>query len=57
MYTELLDFSGDEIYLAEEAALVGRTFGDALLAFEESTVIGLLAGGRRSAAQPADGLA
>jgi hypothetical protein len=37
---ELLDFDGDEIYFHEEPQLVGRTFGEALLAFDASTVIG-----------------
>ena len=40
-YTELLDFAGDEIYFQEEPALVGKTFGEALLAYEDSAVIGL----------------
>lgn len=41
IYTELLDFGGDEIYFHTEPALVGKSFGEALLAYEESTVIGL----------------
>ncbi len=41
VYTELLDFGGDEIYFKEEPALVGKTLGDALFAFETSSVIGL----------------
>lgn len=41
VYTELLDFGGDEIYFTAEPALVGRTFGEALLAYEDSAVIGL----------------
>ena len=41
VYTELLDFDGDEIYFATLPALVGRTFGEALLAFEDSALIGL----------------
>lgn len=41
VYTELLDFGGDEIYFKEEPALVGQKFGDALLAYGDSTVIGL----------------
>ncbi|MEK9164429.1 MAG: potassium transporter TrkA, partial [Chloroflexota bacterium] len=41
VYTELLDFGGDEIYFKEEPALVGKKFGDSLLAYEDSTVIGL----------------
>jgi voltage-gated potassium channel Kch len=41
VYTELLDYGGDEIYFHAEPALVGKTFGEALLAFEDSAVIGL----------------
>ena len=41
VYTELLDFGGDEIYFHSEPALVGKTFGEALLAFEDSAVMGL----------------
>lgn len=41
VYNELLDFDGDEIYFTRQPALDGLTFGDALLAFEDSTVIGL----------------
>jgi voltage-gated potassium channel Kch len=41
VYTELLDFGGDEIYFQEEPKLVGRTFGEALLAYEESAIMGL----------------
>jgi len=40
VYTELLDFGGDEIYFKEEPTLVGMTFGEALLAFETSALIG-----------------
>lgn len=39
-YTELLDFGGDEIYFKEEPALVGKTFAEALVAYEDSAVIG-----------------
>jgi voltage-gated potassium channel Kch len=41
VYTELLDFGGDEIYFTEEPKLVGRTFGDALMAYEDSCIMGL----------------
>jgi len=41
VYTELMDFAGDEIYFQAEPALVGKTFGEALLAYEDSAVIGL----------------
>jgi voltage-gated potassium channel Kch len=41
VYTDLLDFGGDEIYFRREASLVGRTFGEALTAYESCSVIGL----------------
>jgi voltage-gated potassium channel Kch len=47
VYTELLDFDGDEIYFAHAPALAGRTFGDALGAYERSAVIGIHNGSAR----------
>jgi voltage-gated potassium channel Kch len=41
VYTDLLDFEGDEVYFQEEPSLLGKTFGDALLAYEDSAVIGI----------------
>ena len=41
VYTELLDYDGDEIYMQEEPRLVGRTYGEALLAFEQCSLMGL----------------
>jgi voltage-gated potassium channel Kch len=41
VYGELLDFDGDEIYFSRQPTLEGRTFGDAQLAFEDSTLIGI----------------
>jgi voltage-gated potassium channel Kch len=41
VYTELLDFGGVEIYFKEEPQLVGRTFGQCLLAHEEAALIGI----------------
>lgn len=41
VYTELLDFGGDEIYFQEEPKLVGRTFAEALLSYEDSCLMGL----------------
>jgi voltage-gated potassium channel Kch len=46
VYTELLDFAGDEIYISHQPSLEGLAFRETLLAFEESTVIGIV---------PADG--
>ena len=41
VYTELMNYGGDEIYFKEEPALAGKTFGEALLQFEVSAVIGV----------------
>ena len=41
VYTELLDFGGDEIYLRAFPQLSGKTYGDVLALFETSAVIGL----------------
>ncbi len=45
VYTELLNFGGDEIYFKEDPALVGKTYGDALLAYEDSAVVGIFRAG------------
>ena len=41
IYTELMNFGGDEIYFQNEPALTGKTFGEALLAYEDSAVMGI----------------
>ncbi|CDZ27434.1 CASTOR/POLLUX-related putative ion channel [Neorhizobium galegae] len=41
VYSELLDFDGCEIYTLEQPGLVGKSFGNAVLAYENSTLIGL----------------
>jgi voltage-gated potassium channel Kch len=41
VYTELLNFEGDEIYFQEEPTLVGETYGEALSAYEDSALMGL----------------
>ncbi len=41
VYTELMDFDGDEIYFQHEPAVAGRSFGEVLLAYETSAVIGI----------------
>lgn len=40
VYTELMNFGGDEIYFKQEPGLSGKTFGEILLAYEDSTVMG-----------------
>lgn len=39
---DLIDFDGDEIYFTEVPALDGKTYRDALLAFNTASVIGLV---------------
>ena len=41
VYQELLDFEGDEIYFQRVPELEGHAFSDALLAFEQSAVLGI----------------
>ncbi|MEV4439285.1 NAD-binding lipoprotein [Streptomyces sp. NPDC049577] len=42
VYQELLDFAGDEFYTVAEPALAGRPFGEALLGYDTSCVVGLV---------------
>ena len=44
IYEELLSFNGNEIYFEEQAELVGKSFAEALLAFEDSILIGIRSG-------------
>lgn len=46
VYSELLDFAGDEIYFTEQPDLVGKTYFDAQLAFADSAVMGMVKGGQ-----------
>jgi hypothetical protein len=41
VYQELLDFDGDELYFEHVPEVVGQTFGVALNAFDEASVVGL----------------
>jgi voltage-gated potassium channel Kch len=41
VYTELLDYGGDEIYFKRDTALDGLSFADALFAFDTSSVVGV----------------
>ncbi len=55
VYQELLDFAGDEFYTAPAGGLAGRTFGEALLSFDTSSVVGLLRADASVALNPAPG--
>jgi voltage-gated potassium channel Kch len=52
VYNELLDFSGSEIHFKPEPGLTGRTFGEALMAYETASVIGLSPAGGHPALNP-----
>jgi voltage-gated potassium channel Kch len=54
VYTELLDFDGDEIYFSEQPSLVGKTYFDIQLAFRHSSVIGIRSAGEVFLNPPAD---
>jgi voltage-gated potassium channel Kch len=41
IYNELLDFGGDEIYFTQPAALIGKSYAEALDRFENNTVMGI----------------
>ena len=41
VYLELVNFDGDEIYFNKEATLVGKSYGDAILSYDTSSVIGI----------------
>src|SRR6185295_11018447 len=41
IYTELFDFGGDEIYFREEPSLVGKTYAEALIAYDDSALMGI----------------
>jgi voltage-gated potassium channel Kch len=45
VYADLLDFAGDEIYMADVGWLAGRTYGESLAAFADASPIGLLPDG------------
>ena len=53
---DLLDFDGDEIYFAEVPALSGKTYSEALLAFNTASVIGLVDANGKTHINPALGM-
>ncbi len=42
VYTELLDFGGVEMYVKPEPALTGQTFRDAVFAYDDSALLGVV---------------
>lgn len=41
VFTELLDFDGDEIYFQYEPKIIGKTFVEAMFSYENSAIIGI----------------
>ena len=52
IFGELLSFRGNEIYFEAQAELVGKSFGEALMAFDDSAVIGIRSGDGRIQINP-----
>ncbi len=54
VYTELMDFGGDEIYTPELPQLHGKKYGEVLNLFKKNTVLGLVKGGAAALNPPMD---
>lgn len=52
VYTELLDFGGDEIYLRAFPELCGKTYGESLCMFTRNTVMGIVHPGQPARLNP-----
>jgi voltage-gated potassium channel Kch len=52
VYTELLNFDGDEIYFTQEPSLVGKTYAEALFAYETSALMGMQIASGESSLNP-----
>ncbi|HEX2735848.1 MAG TPA: potassium transporter TrkA, partial [Polyangiaceae bacterium] len=52
VYTELLDFGGDEIYFRDEPSLVGKTYAETLFAYDKSAVMGMQCADGRTLINP-----
>jgi hypothetical protein len=56
VYNELLDFAGDEIYFRRERRMAGRTFRQAVHAFDNATLLGVQRADGRLLLNPAPDL-
>jgi len=54
VYSELLDYGGDEIYMTQLPELAGRSYRETQLAFVDSTVIGIVKGATTLVNPPAE---
>ncbi len=53
VYTELMDFGGDEIYLKKFPTLTQKTYGDILNSFNKNVVMGIVKDGQAAQLNPA----
>jgi hypothetical protein len=56
VYSDLLQFEGDEIYFADANKLVGKSYKESIMMYETSSVLGCLYKRRICFDQPTDGL-
>lgn len=54
VYTELLDFGGDEIYFSSNPSLTGKTFAQAMMMYDDSIIMGLYSNGVSKLNPPMD---
>ena len=54
VYLELLDYDGDEIYITKCPELTGKTFGESLFCFADSSLIGVKRGEKTQLMPPMD---
>lgn len=52
IYTELLDFNGDEVYFFKDASLVGKAYGETLNLFNKNAVMGIQPAGAQVRLNP-----
>jgi len=52
IYSELLDFEGDEIYFHHQPEVVGKTYAETLLMFPQNTILGLAPKGGKPRLNP-----
>ena len=52
VYTELMDFGGDEIYLKSFPSLSGKTYGELLSLFNKNTLMGIQVPGKAAQLNP-----
>jgi ion channel POLLUX/CASTOR len=54
VYTELMDYGGDEIYYKPESKLTGKTYAEAIMMYESSCIMGLQQNGNSLINPPMD---